>query len=254
MSIATLSVITVVYNSLGELEKTLESLRKQDLAGIEWVVVDGGSTDGSLELIESVTDIEIKWISEKDNGIYDAMNKAIDLSTGKYLQFLNAGDIYHADDTLSEVIPILEGSTFGIVFGAFEIWGKTVAEKIFHKAPRDFTLENLKKFGTGVCNHQAFFILRSITPKYSNQYKLKGELNWYIDIASQNPPVTAKKLDQLTIVNYELGGAGNINYRQNLYEWIQVTRRRFGLMQVIKSWRTYRNFIRYSKSMNRYYS
>ena len=88
------SIITVVLNAKKDLIETIESLRKQDFKNFEYIVIDGGSTDGTIEIINNNLDIIDKWKSEKDFGIYDAMNKGIDLCEGNYIGMLNAGDKY----------------------------------------------------------------------------------------------------------------------------------------------------------------
>lgn len=87
-----LSIITVNLNNREGLKKTIDSVVSQTFKGFEWIVIDGGSTDGSKELIEEYTDKITYWVSEPDKGIYNAMNKGIKVAKGEYLQFLNSGD------------------------------------------------------------------------------------------------------------------------------------------------------------------
>lgn len=87
-----LSIITVNYNNIKGLKKTLESVVSQSVKDFEWIVIDGGSTDGSKDLLDDFTDQITYWVSEKDHGIYEAMNKGIKVANGDYLQFLNSGD------------------------------------------------------------------------------------------------------------------------------------------------------------------
>lgn len=99
----TLSVVTINYNNAEGLLKTIESVVEQEFSAYEYIVVDGGSTDGSKEIIERYSDKITYWVSEPDNGLYYAMNKGIGVSKGKYIHFLNSGDYYASKDILSTV-------------------------------------------------------------------------------------------------------------------------------------------------------
>src|SRR5688572_6496915 len=87
-----LSVITVVYNAADLLEATIRSVVTQDLPGLEYIVVDGGSTDGTLDIVRRYESRIAYWVSERDRGIYDAMNKGLDAARGAWICFMNAGD------------------------------------------------------------------------------------------------------------------------------------------------------------------
>src|SRR5690554_4553164 len=104
MSVAPkISIITVVFNGEKVLEKTMKSVFSQNYDNIEYVIIDGGSSDGTLKLIEKHKDRITYWSSEPDRGIYDAMNKGLKNSSGDYVWFLNAGDEIYAADTLHKV-------------------------------------------------------------------------------------------------------------------------------------------------------
>jgi glycosyltransferase involved in cell wall biosynthesis len=112
-----LSIITINYNNAAGLEKTMQSVFSQSNCDFEYVVVDGNSSDGSKALLEKHSGSISKWVSEPDTGIYNAMNKGIRLSSGKYLLFLNSGDVFENDDAcehlmgdLNEGIDILYGN------------------------------------------------------------------------------------------------------------------------------------------------
>ena len=104
-----LSIITINYNNAEGLRKTMESVLAQSYTEIEYIIVDGASTDGSVDVIrELATRPTIKWVSEKDTGIYNAMNKGIRMATGEYIQILNSGDILAADDVTDRMMAALE--------------------------------------------------------------------------------------------------------------------------------------------------
>lgn len=98
-----LSIITINYNNCDGLKKTIDSVVSQTFNGFEWIVIDGGSTDGSKELIERYSSHLAYWVSEPDKGIYNAMNKGIKVAQGEYLMFLNSGDYLYEDVSLEKV-------------------------------------------------------------------------------------------------------------------------------------------------------
>lgn len=107
-----LSIITINYNNKVGLQRTIDSVIAQSYQDFEWIIIDGGSIDGSKELIEQ-NDVHISyWISESDKGIYNAMNKGIKVAHGEYLLFLNSGDYLAEKDVLYKVIPLLNGKDF----------------------------------------------------------------------------------------------------------------------------------------------
>ena len=99
-----ISVITVCRNDLGGLQRTFESIRTQDYQDFEWWVIDGASNDGTEEWLKKNHIYDGGWLSEVDQGIYDAMNKGAERSTGDYLVFMNSGDIFAAPDVLSKLV------------------------------------------------------------------------------------------------------------------------------------------------------
>lgn len=111
-----LSIITINLNNISGLKDTMQSVVSQTFKDLEWIVIDGGSTDGSKELIEKNSDKISHWVSEKDNGIYQAMNKGIRLAQGEYLLFLNSGD-YLTEDTIIEQVFKDDGVTADLCFG-----------------------------------------------------------------------------------------------------------------------------------------
>lgn len=103
------SIITVVYNDYKGLEKTIQSIINQTYPNIEYIIIDGGSTDGTLDTIKAYEKSITYWVSEKDNGIYNAMNKGIKVAKGKWINFMNAGDTFYEKTTLQT---IFEGQNY----------------------------------------------------------------------------------------------------------------------------------------------
>ena len=104
------SIITITYNAERWLEQTILSVLSQSYAGIEYIVIDGGSTDGTVEIIRRYASGIAYWTSEPDKGIYDAMNKGLQRATGDYVWFINAGDTFYAANTMQQVATLLEGA------------------------------------------------------------------------------------------------------------------------------------------------
>jgi glycosyltransferase involved in cell wall biosynthesis len=98
-----LSIVTVVFNDLEALKKTVQSVVELEFKNFEYIIIDGGSTDGTLEYIYSITNNSVRCLSEKDDGIFDAFNKGINLSTGLWVHLLNAGDIYMDKNVFANV-------------------------------------------------------------------------------------------------------------------------------------------------------
>lgn len=116
-----ISIVTVSYNNAATLAKTIESVANQDYPNLEHVVVDGGSTDGSVEILRASADKISKWISEDDRGIYHAMNKGWSLSTGKFVGFLNSDDTLTGPDVISQMVRRLAQSQADAVYADLEL-------------------------------------------------------------------------------------------------------------------------------------
>ncbi len=161
----TLSVVTIVYNNVRDIERTLLSVLNQSYPHIEYIVVDGASTDGTLKLIQSYQDRLSVLISEKDAGIYDAMNKGLALATGEYVLFMNSGDELYAPDTVAKVFATHPNAD--IYYGETEMyneaWQSLGTRR--HRAPEQFTWKSFR-FGMNI-SHQAIYIRRSLTQPYN---------------------------------------------------------------------------------------
>lgn len=112
-----ISVITVVYNNVSQIRETLESFFTQTLEAKELIVIDGGSTDGTVDIIKEYANNISFWCSEADHGIYDAMNKGIHHASGEWINFLNSGDTYHTPDSLKNFIEAIDCLTADVIYG-----------------------------------------------------------------------------------------------------------------------------------------
>lgn len=165
-----LSVVTINYNNRAGLEKTLRSVTQQLTSDVEYIVIDGGSTDGSVELIRQYANHITYWVSERDKGIYNAMNKAIQVVQGEYINFMNSGDAYAAVDVLPQVLPRLCGKDFYIGDEKREQGSKL---KIVHAPERIHFIS----IAHSALKHQATFIRTQLLKDrpYDESYKIAAD-------------------------------------------------------------------------------
>jgi glycosyltransferase involved in cell wall biosynthesis len=148
------SVITVVYNDLKGIEKTITSVLEQKYEDYEYIIIDGGSTDGTLDIVKKYQNRIDLWISESDRGIYDAMNKGVEKASGSYVYFLNSGDFFCRNDVLENIIKHIFRGELSLVCGnVIKLYPDF--EHVFKPCMR-----KLKK--GGVIPHQGAFIKRSV--------------------------------------------------------------------------------------------
>lgn len=175
------SIITVTYNARQWIEATIKSVTEQTYEQIEYIVVDGNSTDGTMEIIKKYADKISKWVSEPDKGLYDAMNKGLKLATGDFVWFMNAGDTIYDDKTVSLIAEkIGENSDNIVIYGETQIIdekGRIVGARRL-KIPDSL---NWKSFKMGMLvSHQSFIPSRNIAPMYDLQYKYSADVDWCI--------------------------------------------------------------------------
>ena len=143
------SFITVVFNNKENLKKTLSAIRNQKYRNVEIVIIDGGSTDGTLEVIAENKNIISYSVSEKDKGIYDAMNKGIRAATGDYVWFMNSGDIPFDDDILINVFK--KEKSGDVYYGDTEIVddeGKSYGNRTLKVPPKELNWKKIHLFNT----------------------------------------------------------------------------------------------------------
>lgn len=175
-----LSIITICYNE-PDVERTCESIVNQTWQDFEWIVVDGGSNKETLDIFEKYKHRIDKFVSEKDNGIYNACNKGINMSSGKYLIFMNAGDCFYNKEVLNCVAPVLGNSGAGIIFGEVERAFKNEKKKDYvtctpQIVDNDFFITN------NLCT-QGVFIEKSlfdIYGSYDESYKICADYEKWV--------------------------------------------------------------------------
>lgn len=211
MQLPKISVITVVYNNANGIKRTIDSVASLDYRNIEYIIIDGNSTDNTTDVIQANSKKVSKWISEPDCGIYDAMNKGIGMSTGDWLVFMNAGDEFADKDVISYIIPYV--NDYDIIYGSMLRVSDTaqyITKGITSEHPDAFD------FMHGSLGHQASFINRKVFEKtgyYSTEYKLASDAKFFYDAIITNSAKT-KYIDKV-IAKFSLGGASTAN--QQLY-------------------------------------
>lgn len=111
------TIVTAVYNGINSIENTIKSVISQDYKDIEYIIIDGGSTDGTIDVIKRYSKWINYWISEKDNGFYDALNKGINHATGVWVGLLNCGDLFHDEHTISALFSRACRDEIGVLYG-----------------------------------------------------------------------------------------------------------------------------------------
>ncbi|NLZ74252.1 MAG: glycosyltransferase [Bacteroidales bacterium] len=177
------SVITVTYNAEEVLERTIDSVVEQSYSQIEYIVIDGASTDNTSVILEKYRKVIDVLLCEPDEGLYDAMNKGISRATGDYVLFLNAGDTFYCPTTLEELLKTFpEERLPDVIYGNTALVDKKgdFVKMRRLKPPVELTWESFAK-GMLVC-HQAFFVKRELAEPYDLQYRYSSDFDWCIRI------------------------------------------------------------------------
>lgn len=247
-----ISVATVTYNAAELIEKTIASVESQDYPYVEHIIVDGNSQDSTLEAVHhyqernSVADVrhEIVCLSEPDEGLYDAMNKALDLATGEYILFLNAGDTFHSADTLSKVAAVAENEqnngkwkkSPAVIYGDTHL---VDADGNFLRRrrltpPARLTWRSFRH-GMLVC-HQAFFAQTQLAreARYDLRYRFSADFDWCIRIlrtaAKGKIPVSNAGI---VVADYLNEGMTTHNHKASLKERFRIMCKHYGVVSTL---------------------
>lgn len=241
------TIVTCTFNAAPVLQRTLDSVLRQNYADVEHLILDGLSSDATVRMAmdykmlsdKSGNGHDVTVISEKDSGLYDAMNKGIRHATGQYIVFLNAGDALPSPDTLENIANCVgEGEQLpGVLYGDTDIVdgeGHFLRHRRL-RPPKKLSWKSFK-WGMVVC-HQAFYARADIakaTPYYNNVYRYSADVDWCIRImkncARQKLPL--RNVNEV-IVNYLDGGMSIKNHKASLKERFRVMASHYGLAQTI---------------------
>lgn len=221
-----LSIVTVCFNCEATVERTLESLVEQKRVEFEYIVIDGKSTDNTCKIIYSYSEKikNMKLISEPDDGIYDAMNKGVKNSTGEYIYFLNAGDVFASENVLAAFIEATKT-------GRDLYFGNSIKDNFVERYPRkisDFYLIFREKM---IC-HQALIAKRIILCQFpfDTTYRICADRDWLLK--SIHSGSTYEYIKDLSVCIYDVGGVST-NYEKYNKESLMIARRYRGVLAVL---------------------
>lgn len=201
------SIITVNYNNKIGLERTIKSVLCQTCKDYEYIIIDGGSTDGSAELIQQYAGHLTFWVSEADKGIYNAMNKGIAHANGNYLNFMNSGDCFYDENVLQNLKGHLDSD---IVEG--QVFDQST-HRFSYKSTSDPTMMFFYRAGFG---HQACFIRRELLEKTPYDEQLRLAADWKFFVTKVIFDNCSYHFVQVPVVTFEGNGASTKN--MTLYE------------------------------------
>ncbi len=230
-----ISIITATYNAANTLEPTLRSVEQQTCTKFEHLIVDGGSKDKTLSLVDAYIQrnpsLNISCVSEPDRGLYDALNKGIARAKGTYIVFLNAGDSFHSKDTLATVIEKMQQNP-AVIYGETDL---VDGERRFlrHrrlKAPKRLTWKSFQQ-GMLVC-HQSFYARRDLVPTYDLQYRFSADFDWCIRVMKEAqrrhlPLVNTNEI----LTDYLSEGLTTQNHKASLNERFEIMAKHYGRLK-----------------------
>lgn len=222
-----ITVITVVYNAETLIEQTIRSVLQQTFSPIEYIIIDGASTDNTLALLEEYRN-RIAVYSERDTGIYDAMNKGLQKAGGEYVLFLNAGDLLADDHTLEHVFATATDAD--VYYGNTKIvdnTGNILGDRRL-KPPATLSWKSLR-FGMCV-SHQSFIAKRSICEPYDLHYRISSDIDWMIRVLKKAKKIVYVKA---TISKFLEGGSSDQQRKTALKERFAIMVKHYGFLATL---------------------
>ncbi len=233
----TITIITICYNAQATITRTLESIQAQTYTELEYLVIDGASKDATLELVAQLAPRALVF-SERDHGLYDAMNKGLKRATGDYVWYINAGDALPSPTTVEELVAdaFAGGQMPDVIYGdtrLIDSEGKDLGLRRL-RPPHELTWRSFEE-GMLVC-HQAFIVRRTLAPLYNLRYRFSSDVDWCIRVLKE-----AKHcyfIDR-PIALYLNEGTTTANHRASLIERFEIMSEHYGL------WRTLLKHLRF---------
>ncbi|MBF1067762.1 MAG: glycosyltransferase [Porphyromonadaceae bacterium] len=225
-----ITIITVCYNAEQTIPRTLRSIQAQTYSNIEYLVIDGASKDGTLELVQKLAP-RANVFSEPDKGIYDAMNKGLKHATGEYIWYVNAGDALPSPSTVEDLVSLACVDHLpDVIYGDTRLIDDKEQDLGLRRLrpPRELTWQSFRS-GMLVC-HQAFIAKRHLAPTFDLHYRFSADVDWCIRILKE-----AKDCFFLPypIALYLSEGTTTANHRASLLERFDVMRRHYGLLPTL---------------------
>ncbi len=211
-----ISILTVSFNSAATIKDTIESIRSQNYKDIEYIIVDGNSKDGTLEIIRSYETSVSKWVSEPDKGIYDAMNKAVAMATGDVVGILNSDDFYSSNDIITQVAASFANEMVDAVFGNLVFVDPANLKKVVRKYSS--ANWNPDKFARGFMPaHPTFFVRRKYYQQFGlfkTDYRIAADYELLIRFLYVNK--LRYKFLPINMVTMRKGGVSSRNLMSNI--------------------------------------
>ncbi len=224
------SIITVTWNAAAVIAPTLESVQRQTNTDYEMLIIDGASTDDTLNIVRGASISSLRVFSEPDQGLYDAMNKGIKRARGRYIIFLNAGDAFASDTVLARLAQLTSGNP-GVIYGQTQLvdQSREVVGERHLTAPKRLTVDSFLR-GMVVC-HQAFVVRRDLAPEYDLQYRLSADYDWCIRVLKASP--ANAYAGRVPIISYLADGMTTRHHRASLLERYRIMCHHYGTMKAI---------------------
>jgi len=218
-----ITVITVVYNGEEYIERTIKSVINQTYPNVEYIIIDGGSTDGTVDIIKKYDGFIDYWISEPDNGIYDAMNKGVVLSSGSWINFMNVGDMFHNLNVIEAIR--LNDSNYDIVYGSIMVFDEKTGIRFENAAEK----WELKSFFKGMpVRHQGAFVSMKVLKSeglFNTKYRVSGDYEWFTRAISND--LRGLRINTI-VADFMFDGVSGMGYRSKI-ENLQVAFKYFGV-------------------------
>jgi len=229
------SIITVVYNGAEVLERTLLSVNSQTYPHIEYIIVEGASKDGTLDLIQRYESLFDTLISEPDRGLYDAMNKGINAATGDFVWFLNAGDEIAGFDTLERMMNAAQKHPFkcDVIYGEtlmVDENGQETGIRDYKTLPKHLNWYHFRE-GMVVC-HQSLLVSTRIVEMYNLKYSISADIDWAIRCLQRTEPDTVLNVG-FAISRYLRGGLSAQRRKIAWKDRFYISLRHFGYVQTV---------------------
>lgn len=233
-----ISIVTITYNAQEYIEQTIKSVLEQDYKNIEYIIIDGNSRDDTLSIINKYKkNIDIV-ISEPDNGIYNAMNKGLSYISGKWVNFLNAGDTFCNSQILSKTFEKLP-ENIDLIYGD---WINVNGRGLYFYVQANPIL-NIKVLSSKFqMNHQSLFVKAKNLPQFDLSYKIKADYQWVIDIIKKLNEHNIRYINE-AFVYYDIEGVSAKQLLTNMWEYIYLTNKNFGKIQVLKNTPIYLKYL-----------
>ncbi|NOR25945.1 MAG: glycosyltransferase [Desulforhopalus sp.] len=219
-----ISVITVSFKASSTIEDTIVSVKSQQYQDLDYIVIDGGSSDGTIKIIKQHPDIVTYWISEPDNGIYDAMNKGLSKASGEIVGFLNADDIYVGHDVLDKVAAVFSDPTVDACYSDLVYVSPNDLTRVVRYWRSSPYREGL--FAKGWCPpHPTFFVRKHIYEKFGGfdlTYTIGNDIEIMMRLLARHK-IKSVYIPETT-VKMRIGGTSNRNFSNVFRQNIEIIR------------------------------